>query len=269
MTTAIRRARPAMGTLVELGVLVPAAEHRGDPPPWAEQVLEAGWEAVAEVERNLSAFLPGSDVGRFNSSPVGARLRVGRDAAAVLAAARRLWRASGGILDVTLGTGPCDWALSRRGGMTVLRKATGAVRLDLGGIGKGFGVDRALAAMVACAARAGRRPGCWVSAGGDLRTRGAPLEVRLRDERAGGARPWLALRRGAVATSDFTPGARSSLAGGAVRARHVSVLSPRCLWSDALTKVVAASGRTDHPLLEALGARAFVHDAEPGQGGCG
>jgi FAD:protein FMN transferase len=256
-----------MGTLVELGVLVPPA-HRGDPTPWAEQVLESGWQAIAAVERTLSAFRPGSDVSRFNSAPAGARLPVGPEAAAVLGTARRLWRASSGIFDVTLGTGPCDWALSRQGGVALLRKGTGAVRLDLGGIAKGFGVDRALAAMVASAARAGRRPGCWVNAGGDLRTRGAPLEVRLRDERAGGARPWLTLRGGAVATSDFTPGARSSLAGGASRARHVSVLSPRCLWSDALTKVVAASGRTDHPLLEALGARAFVHDADTRQGEC-
>ncbi len=267
MTSALRRARPAMGTLVELGILVPA-ERPGELPPWAEPALEAGWQAIAAVERNLSAFLPGSDVARFNSSPAGARLAVGPDAAAVLGAARRLWRASGGILDVTLGTGPGDWSLRRRGGSALLRKRTGVVRLDLGGIAKGFAVDRALAAMVMSAARAGRRPGCWVNAGGDLRTRGAPIEVRLRDERAGGARPWLALRRGAVATSDFTSGARSRLAGGGPRARHVSVLSPRCLWSDALTKVVAASGRTDHPLLEALGARAFIHDAEPPPGDC-
>ena len=247
-----------MGTLVELGMLLPGADAR-PPPPWAERVLEAGWRALAAVEQALSAFLPGSDVSRFNGAPAGARLPVCADAAAVLRTARRLQRRSGGLVDVTLGSGPGDWSLSARGRVILLRKHTGSVRMDLGGIAKGYAVDRALGAMVAAAARAGRRPGCWVNAGGDLRTRGAPLEVRLRDERAGGARPWLALRLGAVATSDFAAGARSRLAGGAPRARHVSVISPRCMWSDALTKVVARSGRRDHPLLAALRARAFVH----------
>lgn len=248
-----------MGTLVELGLLLP--EAYGEPPPrWAVLALEAGWQALAAVEQALSAFLPGSDVSRFNAAPAGACLPVGADAAAVLRTSRRLQRLSGGTLDVTLGTGPGDWSLSARGGAILLRKHTGSVRMDLGGIAKGYAVDRALAAMVAAAARAGRRPGCWVNAGGDLRTRGAPLEVRLRDERAGGARPWLALRLGALATSDFAPAARSRLAGGAPRARHVSVLSPRCMWSDALTKLVARTGRRDHPLLAALRARAFVHE---------
>lgn len=260
MSPAVRRARPAMGTLVELGLLLPRARP-GDPPPWVERAIEAGWQALAAVERALSAFLPGSDVFRFNAAPGGARLRVGADAAAVLGTARRLQRSSGGILDVTLGSGPGDWSLSRWRGVVLLRKHTPSVRMDLGGIAKGYAVDRALAAMAASAARAGRRPGCWANAGGDLRTRGAPLEVRLRDERAGGARPWLTLRLGAVATSDFAPDARSRLAGGTPRAGHVSVISRRCMWSDALTKVVARSGRCDHPLLKALGARAFVHEA--------
>lgn len=260
MTCDVRRARPAMGTLVELGLRVPEASP-GDPPPWAERALQEGWRAVAAVERALSAFLPGSDVGRFNAAPAGACLAVGAHAIAVLRAARRLERASGGLLDVTLGSGPGDWSLRRRGRAVLLHKHTRAVRLDLGGIAKGYAVDRALSAMAACAARAGRRPGCWVNAGGDLRTRGAPLEVRLRDERGGGARPWLSIRQGAVATSDLGPGTRSRLAGGVPRAGHVSVISPRCMWSDALTKVVAGSGRCDHPLLAALRARAFVHGA--------
>jgi hypothetical protein len=54
--------------------------------------------------------------------------------------------------------------------------------------------------------------------------------------RRGGARPFLALRRGALATSRFGPDACARLAGAAERARHVTVLAPRCLWSDALTK---------------------------------
>ena len=101
---------------------------------------------------------------------------------------------------------------------------------------------------------------CWVNAGGDLRVVGVDLPVQLRDEVAGGARPWLALREGALATSWFGPDARSRLAGADPAAtRHVSVVSPLCMWSDALTKVVALAGRTDLPLLARLGATAWLH----------
>jgi len=100
-----------------------------------------------------------------------------------------------------------------------------------------------------------------VNAGGDLRTRGVAVRVHLRDERTGGARPWIELREGAVATSDFGARARARLAGEVPRASHVSVISPRCCLSDALTKVVALSGREDHPLVLAHSARAFIHDS--------
>jgi thiamine biosynthesis lipoprotein len=39
----------------------------------------------------------------------------------------------------------------------------------------------------------------------------------------------------------------------------VSVAAPRCLWADALTKVVAISGDTAHPLLARHGAMAWQH----------
>jgi len=102
----------------------------------------------------------------------------------------------------------------------------------------------------------------WVNAGGDLRVQGATVPVRLRDEHHGGTHTWLQLSDGAIATSDFTPGARSELSG-TLRAAHVSVAAPECVWADALTKVLAQLGDAQHPmaqaLLEAHGARAWVH----------
>ena len=43
--------------------------------------------------------------------------------------------------------------------------------------------------------------------------------------------------------------------------RHASVAAPRCLWADALTKVVVATADAGHPLLERFGARAWLHDS--------
>jgi thiamine biosynthesis lipoprotein len=39
----------------------------------------------------------------------------------------------------------------------------------------------------------------------------------------------------------------------------VSVAAPRCLWADALTKIVAISGDAAHPLLARHGAKAWQH----------
>jgi thiamine biosynthesis lipoprotein len=40
---------------------------------------------------------------------------------------------------------------------------------------------------------------------------------------------------------------------------HASVAAPLCLWADALTKIVAASGDASHPLLARHDARAWLH----------
>ena len=258
--TVLRRARPALGTVVELGIRTSPGPRPAPGPCWQEAALAAGWAALAEVERALSAFLPQSDLGRFNAAPAGAGLAVRSTTAAVLRLSRALWRESGGLLDVSLGTGPEAWSLEEFGGAALLCKHTADVRLDLGGVAKGHAVDRALEVMAEAAAEAAQPPACWVNAGGDLRTCGVALRVHLRDERSGGARPWIELREGAVATSDFHPRARARLVGDARRASHVSVISSRCCLSDALTKVVALSGREDHPLVLAHSARAFIHD---------
>jgi len=240
-----------LGTLVELGIALPAAR----PPAWARAALDEGWQAVATVEAAMSAFLPDSDVARFNRAKAGSRLEVRRETATVLRAAAALQRRSGGLFDVTLGTGPGSWSMSGR----VLVKGAAAARLDLGGIAKGHAVDLAVERIAAALAGRAGRMACWANAGGDLAVRGAvEMPVHLRDEEGGGARPWLLLRQGAVATSHFSasPG---RLCGGPARARHVSVVGPRCLDCDALTKVVGLSGRTDHPAVLHLGGHAWIH----------
>jgi thiamine biosynthesis lipoprotein len=242
----VRRARPALGTLVEMGVRGTTADEARP-----RSALAEAFRALAEVERALSAFDASSDIGRFNDAAAGDFVPCSAHTTTVLTAARELERDSSGLFDVTQGTGPKDWSLATGG----ICKHGAAVRIDLGGIGKGHAVDRALDVL-----RAALPPdaGAWVNAGGDMRVAGLELPVMLRDEERGGVRPWMVLRQGALATSWFGAGARSRLSG-AVRGRHVSVTSPLCLHSDALTKVVALSGRIDHPLLARHGATAWIH----------
>lgn len=83
---------------------------------------------------------------------------------------------------------------------------------------------------------------CALRAFGDV-----DLPVHLRKEDCGRLKPFASLRDGAMATSVLDC---ESLERGwsSHKREHVSVAAPLCLWADALTKVVAASGDRDGPL---------------------
>ena len=251
-----RRARPLLGTLVDIG-LAP-----GSPAPAA--ALAAAFDAIAAVQAALSRFDAASPISRFQHLPAGASLPLPACAQRVLHAAQALQQASGGLFDISLGSGPAAWRCQAGR----LHKLQPGVQLDLGGIAKGFAVDAAMRALQ----RAGC-PAAWVNAGGDLRVYGdVALPLHLRDAQHGGVRPLGQLRDGALATSRFAPGSRSGLhrplvAGGLLPPARpgwqVSVAAPRALWADALTKIVAASGDVQHPLLTRLGASAWLIVEQP------
>jgi thiamine biosynthesis lipoprotein len=220
------------------------------------------------VQARMSVFEADSDLGRSHALPAGTPVPLHPWTAEVLQHAQALHTHTAGLFDVAQGSG--RWCVlptlaphedMTEGAALSLVRLDEATRLDLGGIAKGFAVDRAVQAALAAGAQA-----VWVNAGGDVRVHGASLAVSLRDEQHGGVRPWLTLEDGAVATSDFTLGARARLhaPGRAVGARHVSVAAPQCMLADALTKVVAAVGQADDPMVRELlalhGAQAWLHD---------
>jgi thiamine biosynthesis lipoprotein len=235
----VRRAQPLLGTLVEIG----AAEIAGASLQATADAVDAAFARIAALQDRLSRFVAASDIGRFNRAPASACIDVGADARTVLAAAAELRDASEDAFDITLGSGPRAWRLDERG----LHKLADGVRLDLGGIAKGHAVDCAVAALELGGVDAG-----WVNAGGDLRAFGElALPIELRDEAGGGVRRFATLEDGAFATS------RGEGPDGA--SRHASVAAERCLWADALTKVVVATGNARHPLLARFGARGWLH----------
>ena len=245
----VRRARPLLGTLVEVGLC--GAAVTGD-ARWLA-ACDIAFDAIATVQSCLSRFECDSDIARFNAAAVGTWLDVQADTAIVLSAARQFFADSDGEFDVSLGSSPQGWILCGRR----LHKLDAVARLDLGGIGKGHAVDRAVSALQ----RAGMVGG-WVNAGGDLRSFGtATVAVKLRDERRGGVVEFGRLHDGAFATSCFGPDARCTLSTQRRAApwSHVSVAAASCLTADALTKVVAASGDARHPLLARAGAQAWLH----------
>jgi thiamine biosynthesis lipoprotein len=218
-----------LGTIVDIGVR--AGGSTASP-------IHAAFAEIDALQRCLSRFDPASDIARFNALPAGASFVPVAATLEVLRAAQALSAATAGLFDISCGTAPDGWAC--RDGR--LHKLHARTRLDLGGIGKGYVVDRAVQRMIDHGAAAG-----WVNAGGDLRVFGdIELPVSVRDESNGGVRPFADLTDGAFATSHY---------GGA----HVSVAAPLCLWADALTKVVALSGDASHPLLARHGALAWLH----------
>jgi thiamine biosynthesis lipoprotein len=241
-----RRAQPLLGTLVEIGVRSGSGDRQA--------AFDAAFAALREVQACLSRFEANSDITRFHALRAGECLTARPITAQVLVAAQSLREASHGAFDISLGTAPGGW---RCNGDQLL-KLDDMVLLDLGGIGKGCAVDRAVKALIEHGVDAG-----WVNAGGDLRAFGdAEVPVQLRDEARGGVRPFATLRDGALATSHFDRLSRSRIAGGASTKpllAHVSVAAPLCLWADALTKVVTLSGDTSHPLLARFEARAWLH----------
>jgi thiamine biosynthesis lipoprotein len=139
--------------------------------------------------------------------------------------------------------------------------------IDLGGIAKGYAVDRAVAQLRA----AGVRAGC-VNAGGDLRVFGdTAFPVAVRAPHAPGlAAANLMLADEALATSGSYFSLRShegrqvsalvDARDGSplVATRSASVRAPECALADALAKVVLATGDASHPALAAFGATAFL-----------
>lgn len=248
----LRRARPLLGTLVDIGV-----------PEGADQAMQAAFAAIWQVQQAMSVFEPDSDLSRSHAAAVGEPVHLHPWTAQVLQLAQTLSVQTQGLFDVALGSGP--WQLQPgidgSGEHTCLVRLSPATRLDLGGLAKGWAVDRAVEAAMAHGAQA-----VWVNAGGDLRVQGLTLPIALRDEHSGGVRPWAELADGAMATSDFRAGARSKLSG-AVRAGHLSVVAPQCAWADALTKVLAQQAQPPHggqglahDLLQHYRAQVWVHE---------
>lgn len=240
----LRRCRPLLGTFVEISA---SALERAR----LERAITLAFRRIERLQGLLSAHDPASELSRlhFATRPTAVGIHLWR----VLRAAARLARESGGAFDATLGSGRFELRPARR-----VRLAPGT-RLDLGGIAKGYCVDRAVETLRRAGARAG-----LVNAGGDLRAfgeRGYPLHLRHPAD-AQRLAPFFELRDAALATSaHYAAGSerRSPRRGEDLPAAvSVSVCAPSAMLADALTKVVGALGGAAAPLLARHGARAWV-----------
>jgi thiamine biosynthesis lipoprotein len=230
----------------------------------------AGVFAAVELERLealLSRFRPDSELSRLNA---GGTLDAGPDLLAVTRAALAARERSGGRFDPTVhdalvtagydrsfellapddshrpGPAPrCNGRVEVDGSRITLAPD---VRLDLGGIAKGYAVDRAAAILA-------ERGPCLVNAGGDLVARGGSWPVGLE-----GADVVLELTGGAIATSGRDR--RRWRRGGeechhlidpatcrpaVTDLLHVTVVAPTAVEAEVLAKVAFLGGVVDVP----------------------
>ncbi len=106
---------------------------------YAAQAAQAAFDLADRVERELSRFLPNSDVGRINRLAAGETARIGASAMECLVIARHMFDLTGGAFDVSLGTGLPSLELDPD--ECLVRATRSGVGIDLGGIGKGYSVD--------------------------------------------------------------------------------------------------------------------------------
>ena len=270
----VERAKPLLGTIVSVraGFAEAAA---------ARAAIDAAFAEIAAVHRLMSFQEPGSDLSRLRRQRRGEVTAVDPRTAEVLAFALALAEETDGAFDPTVaGRAVTAGGLARPEGEAgpdpgaswrdvilegdAVRLAC-AAWLALGGVAKGYAVDRAVRRLQAL----GATEGC-VNAGGDLRVFGPQAElVRLR---AGDpdAAPVLELQDGAVASSGGAAGrvATAHFDGrGRERVapeRFACVTAPDCMTADALTKAVLAMGPGSAPVLAGHGARAYAYEADLG-----
>ena len=107
---------------------------------YASQAAHAAFDLVDRLEGELSRFLPNSDIARVNRLAPGASTRVSPSTMECLVIARHVFDLTGGAFDVSIGTGLRSLGLDVDD--FLVRATKGGVRIDLGGIGKGYAVDR-------------------------------------------------------------------------------------------------------------------------------
>jgi thiamine biosynthesis lipoprotein len=243
----VSRLRVGLGTFV-------AVEAASRDPKTAARGIEAAFEAVRTIERVMHPELAGSDLPRLASGGPGAPLAVHPWTWAVLELCGEIHAASRGIFDPCLPGSP-----GRLRDLELLPDARvrprARVLLDLGGIAKGFAVDRALEALASAGCESG-----LVNAGGDLAVFG-PREHHIVCR--GSASP-LMLRDAALASSAVGEASRPSghrghyhgVSGMFASRGRVSIIAPSAALADALTKCLLwCEGTPAEELLRRFGAR--------------
>jgi thiamine biosynthesis lipoprotein len=257
VSAVVHQQRYAMGTMFDVIVF---HHSRAD----AMRVIEEAFTEIDRLERVMSHYRSDSDLSKLNREAQHRAVRVDASLYEILRDSIEFSRRSRGRFDVTIapllrlwrasaddGHAPTPEAIAQArrcvgyekidlSGTDGIRFRSDCLEVDLGGIGKGYAVDRALGILTSAGIRR-----AMVNAGGSsISAVGAPpgrngWPVLLGEADAGGM--VLLLDRQSVSTSQRDTSKRfgeiiDPLTGGpASRSHRVSVIAPTATTADALS----------------------------------
>lgn len=260
--------------------------------PSAVAAFEQVFREFDRLEALLSIWKPGSDVVRINDAAVKAPVVVSADTLTVLEAAAQASEWTGGKFDITFGTLAGLWKFDHDQDSTIPSQhaiaahlplidyrfvkvdraartasvTTAGTRIHLGGIGKGYAVDRAAVIL-----RARGLSDFLIQSGGDLYVaglnNGAPWKLGIADPRGTGGQTFatVALSNGTLSTSGdyerffITDGVRyhhlidPDSGRPATATRSVTIVADSAMLADVLSTGVFIMGpEAGMALLERL-----------------
>lgn len=279
----ITLARHAMNTRFELVL-------HGDHPVSLRAAGEAAMAEVGRIECQLSLFNPASEIARVNSLAAQGPVRVSPEVFALLDKAQQLSAETGGTFDITMAPLLRCWGLLGRSdgrvptddelaaarsvcGMALVeldparftvRFQREGVMLDLGAIGKGYGVEQAMEMLRECGVSAALLHGgtstiaalghppdgpAWTVAV-EVPGQAQPLKISLQDE---------ALSVSAVSGKSFVANGETlghvidPLTGRPVAgAQLAAVVLPSATETDALSTALLVGGLSGYESISQL-----------------
>ncbi len=260
-----KRARPLLGTFVEIFVKAESAEI-------ANQAISNAFEHISDIENLLSIYQENSEISKLNLSAENVPLKINSLTAEIIKISEAISCLSDGIFDVVFSKdekSPASFKDIRfiDSETIILNKK---LNFDFGGIGKGFAVDKGIDSLLCSGIKYG-----GINAGGDLRFFGdipQPIFIRSPSEYNKIFKLKEAANCAVATTANYHR--RTGNAGrkdqGIINPKNgvswnskksISVISKSCALSDALTKVVALLDDTKaSSILKKVEAEAIILD---------
>jgi FAD:protein FMN transferase len=262
----VHKTKYSMGTVYEIAVYDPSPGH-------ASRAIDKAFAEIVRLDEVLSNFKPESELSQLNRNGHFHPIKVSADLYTVIAESDKYSRLSGGKYDITVAPLVDMWKAALLGNRVTseaeqqkLRACVGyekieltppdtvefhsrCMRIDVGSIGKGYAVDRAVEVLRA----EGIKDALLVAGQSSIYGMGAPpgktaWEVHLRDP-SGRVDPVVMLHDNSVSTSEQTP---ASLLGNETAGHIIDPASGKPLETKYAFSIVAKTGTASDALSTTL-----------------
>jgi FAD:protein FMN transferase len=262
----VHKTKYVMGTVYEIAAYDPSPAH-------VSQAIDKAFNEIVRLDEVLSNFKPESELSRLNRNGHFHPVKVSADLYTVIAESDKYSRLSGGKYDITVAPFVDMWKAALLGDRVAseaeqqkLRACVGyekiqltppdtvefhspCMRLDVGSIGKGYAVDRAVDVLRA----EGIQDALLVAGQSSIYGMGAPpgksaWEVHLRDP-SGHVDPVVMLHDNSVSTAEQTP---ASLLGNETAGHIIDPANGKPLQTKYAFSIVAKTGTASDALSTTL-----------------